>query len=245
MIDTKNVMKYTKNLSILIVEDHEDIRISTVNLLKDLFSAVGSSPNGDAALEEYKKYYSETSVYYDIILSDIEMPFMNGIELTEKIYAINPSQIVIIFSAFDESKYLLKLINLGIEQFIKKPIAPEDLLASFVEASHKITRQVPEKTTSEVILAPNVIYNSDTKSIKNANENVYLTKFEIIFIELLFTSFGKIYSNEDIVTHYTSLGENIDSSNIRKLVSKLRKKIPQESIESIYGIGYKFIPFYE
>lgn len=70
---------------------------------------------------------------------------------------------------------------------------------------------------------------------------MYLTKFEIIFIELLISSFGKIYSNEGIVSHYVSSGESIDASNIRKLVSKLRKKLPKKSLQSIYGIGYKFI----
>lgn len=98
---------------------------------------------------------------------------------------------------------------------------------------------------SDVILAHGVTYNKESKSIKDATENIYLTKFEIIFIELLITSFGKIYSNEDIVLHFLSLDETIDASNIRKLVSKLRKKLPQHSLESIYGIGYKFIPYYE
>ena len=53
---------------------------------------------------------------------------MNGIELTENIYNINESQILIILSAYDDSKYLLPLVNLGIEQFIKKPIDYQELL---------------------------------------------------------------------------------------------------------------------
>ena len=50
---------------------------------------------------------------------------------------------------------------------------------------------------------------------------------------------GKIYKNEEIANYYNSLGESIDITNIRKLVSKLRKKLPNQSIESIYSIGYR------
>ena len=64
-------------------------------------------------------------------------------------------------------------------------------------------------------------------------------------MELLLSQTGKIYSNEDIVLHFQSLGENIDAPNIRKLVSKLRKKIPEKSLESIYGIGYKVIAYHK
>ncbi len=74
------------------------------------------------------------------------------------------------------------------------------------------------------------------------SQNIYLTKYEIIFLQLLTTSIGKIYSNEDIVENYNSKNESIDPQNIRKLVSKLRKKLPVNTIESIYGIGYKITP---
>lgn len=241
MPNIHEVKKYTKDLSILFVEDHEELRINTTNILNSIFKTVKTCENGEEALHEYTKFYQDNTYHYDIILSDIEMPLMNGIDLTKNIYKQNPSQVIIIISAFDDAKYLLALINIGIAQFIQKPLNSEELLKSFLEASKKVTKKViPNVSNKRIEFNKNVFYNVDTKSINSFNENVYLTKFEIIFIELLLSSFGKIYSNEDIVTHYISKGESIDASNIRKLVSKLRKKLPQDSLESIYGIGYKF-----
>ena len=170
---------------------------------------------------------------------------MDGITLTQEIYKINPSQLIIILSAHDDVEYLLKLINLGIEQFIKKPIDTNQLLTSFLSCAKKLENNDTEKvdTAVEVLLDKDVTYSKETKSINNSGQSVYLTKFEIIFMELLISSLGKIYSNEEIVQHYLTLNETIDASNIRKLVSKLRKKLPENSLESIYGIGYKFIPY--
>lgn len=242
MFNINEIKQYTQNLSILFVEDHQDLRESTTDILKSFFKEVTACENGQEALDVYSQYKEDTSQYYDIVLSDIQMPLMNGIELTKNIYIHNPLQTIIIISAFDDTKYLLELINLGIDQFIPKPINAEDLFKSFLQVSKKIENKNIHKPDENIILfAEGITYNLNTKSVNNSGENVYLTKFEIIFIELLISSFGKIYSNEDIVTHYMSCGESINPSNIRKLVSKLRKKIPKDSLESIYGIGYKFI----
>lgn len=245
MINTNELVTHTQNLSILFAEDHEELRVRTTEILNNIFKTVDVYDNGKDAFDKYVQYNEDNGKTYDIVLSDIRMPQMDGIKLTEEIYKIDPKQIIIILSAYDETKYLLELINLGIQQFIKKPVDYDELLQSFINSSKKLKKNIEEDTLAqtEVTLDRNVIYSKDTKSISTNGENVYLTKFEIIFVELLIQSLGKIYSNEDIVLHYTSLNEVIDSSNIRKLVSKLRKKLPENSIESIYGIGYKFIPY--
>ncbi|MDQ7044373.1 MAG: response regulator transcription factor [Sulfurimonas sp.] len=242
MLNINKIKKYTKELSILLVEDHKELRDTTMSILQSLFKTVKSCENGQEALSEYLSYKKDTDKHYDIVLSDIEMPLMNGIDLTKAIYKENPLQCVIIISAFDESKYLLELINIGIEQFIKKPLDSQELLKSFLEAAKKLNGEnIYKIQNKEIILSKDIIYSLDTKSLVNAGESIYLTKYEIIFIELLISSFGKIYTNEDIVSHYASRGESMEVLNIRKLVSKLRKKLPENSLESIYGIGYKFI----
>ncbi len=245
MINTNELIRYTEQLSILFVEDHEELRIQTTDILQKLFKTVDTFSNGKDALEQYVKYAEENSKNYDIILTDIRMPFMDGIELTENIYKLNKEQIIIVLSAYDETKYLLKLINLGIEQFIKKPVNYDELLQTFLNISKKLSNDSSQNNLNIVDfkLDEDTVYSKETKSISKNGKNIYLTKFEIIFIELLTQSVGKIYSNEDIVFHFVSSNEIIDASNIRKLVSKLRKKLPENSLESIYGIGYKFIPY--
>ncbi|WP_455755910.1 response regulator transcription factor [Sulfurimonas sp.] len=245
MINSNEITTYTKKMSILFVEDHEELRADTTDILKNFFKTIDSCSNGKEALEKYIEYKNENSTTYDIVLSDIQMPIMDGIELTKSIYEINPSQTIIILSAHDETKYLLSLINLGIEQFIKKPIDYQELLTTFLNASKKmVQKDIKDENNATIKLSNDFTYDINSKSLNDGTKNIYLTKFEIIFIELLTSSIGKIYSNEDIVLHYNSLEENIDSANIRKLVSKLRKKLPQDCLESIYGIGYKFIPYF-
>ena len=245
MINSKELLEYTQNLSILFVEDHDELRIGTDSILKNFFKVVTSVENGKEALKSYINYTQENNgKFYDIVLTDIKMPKMNGVELTKNIYEINPSQALVVLSAFDEAKYLLPLINLGIEQFLKKPLDFQELLQILLKTSKKIVDTAPNSSTHIIKLNNSFTYNNQSKSLIYNKENIYLTKYEIIFIQLLTTSIGKIYSNEDIVANYSTFNENIDAQNIRKLVSKLRKKLPEDSLESIYGIGYRFIPFY-
>ena len=129
MTDSQELLQYTKNLNLLFAEDHEELRQSTTEILKNFFNSVDAVDDGDKALELYKKSS------YDIVLTDIRMPVMDGIELTQKIYEINPEQCIIILSAHDESKYLIPLINLGVSQFIKKPIDYQELMDSLLKIS--------------------------------------------------------------------------------------------------------------
>jgi len=240
-INSKELLEYTQELSLLFVEDHNDLRTNTTEILKNFFKTVKSAKNGEEALTFYKDS-CKNDAPYDLILTDIQMPKMNGVVLTEKIYKINSSQIIVVLSAHDESEYLLPLINLGIEQFVKKPIDYQELFKVFLNIAKKIT--APSSLTikdTKIFLHNNFTFNQVTKILLNQNKNIPLTKYEIIFLDLLTRDSGKIFSNEDIVFYFNSHDEKIDSQNIRKLVSKLRKKIPEETLESIYGVGYRII----
>ena len=154
MLNPKELLSYTKDLSVLFVEDHEDTRENTSEILRNFFHTVDSVENGEVGLKQYKNYYDYNSKHYDIVLSDIYMPRMNGVSLVEYIYGINSKQKVLILSAYDDSKYLLPLINLGIEQFIQKPIDYQDLLQSLLNVSKNIKlskTSIPQQSSSKLI----------------------------------------------------------------------------------------------
>lgn len=244
MINAKDLLLDMQNLTLLFAEDHTELRVNTTEILKTFFKKVDSVPDGEEALKYYKDAHDNGEIY-DLVLTDLQMPKMDAIALIEKIYEINPSQSIVVLSAHDDSFYLLPLINLGIEQFIKKPIDYQELLKSLsnvVKKQKKPTLQALQSNTID--FGNGYLYTRKTKILSHNKENIYLTKYEIIFLELITTQIGKIYSNEDIVNSFLTLDENIDSQNIRKLVSKLRKKLPAESLESIYGVGYRIVPFY-
>jgi len=243
MLSSKELLEYTKSLSLLFVEDHTELRECTGEILKNFFRNVDCADDGEDA---YDMYISAEQYKYDIVLTDLRMPRVDGIELTKKIYEINPDQAIIIVSAHDDSKYLLPLINLGVEQFIKKPLDYQELLGALLRVSKKIQQQNHTLIQTKPIkfpLSKECEYDREKRSLYQNEQVVYLTKYEIILLQLLTEKIGKIYPNEEIVEHYASLNENIDSQNIRKLVSKLRKKLPQNSLESIYGVGYRVLPY--
>jgi DNA-binding response OmpR family regulator len=242
MTDSKELLQYTKQLNLLFAEDHQELRESMTEVLENFFHQVDAVDDGEQALTKYKSTVQEN--FYDIVLTDIIMPHMDGIELTKKIYEINPNQHIIILSAYDEAKHLVPLINMGVSYFIKKPIDYQELLNALLKISKNLLAtkgSLNEAETSIIKFDIDYIYNRDKKTLQHQHKNVYLTKYEITFLNLLTSHMGKIFSNEDITNYYLASHENIDSRNIRKLVSKLRKKLPPNSIESIYGIGYKLI----
>ncbi len=107
------------------------------------------------------------------------MPNLNGVELTSKLYNINPSQLLIILSAHDDSKYLMPLINLGIEQFIKKPIDYQELLRALLNSSKKIisnsTQQV-RTTSNKLYFSESIFFDKANSSLFNNSQMIYLTK---------------------------------------------------------------------
>jgi len=246
MINSKELTTFTKSLNILFVEDHEELRNNTAEILSNFFNTVISVSNGQDALDLYHQKDFQDEPNYDIVITDIQMPILDGLSLIKEIYKVNPYQPIIVLSAHDESKYLLPLINLGIEQFIKKPIDYQELLKTLLKVSKKILQpdiQTSLDTLVKIQLGKTSVFDKQNSSLLDNNKNIYLTKYEIIFLQLLSENMGKIYINEDIVSTYITKNETIDSQNIRKLVSKLRKKLPTDSIESIYGSGYRLVPY--
>ena len=118
----------SKNLSVLYVDDDEDLVNRTKKFLIKIFKHVDLATNGVEGLDFYKEYYNKTAKNYDIIISDIYKPNMNGIAMSKAILDINKDQKIIILSAYKERNYLLDIISLGIDSFIQKPFDIKQML---------------------------------------------------------------------------------------------------------------------
>jgi signal transduction histidine kinase len=112
-------------LSILYVEDNAAIREATLELLEMFFDHIDIAIEGEEGLEKYRSYYDTHQQYYDIVLTDINMPRMNGIEMIKEIKALHERQDIVVLSAHNESDYLIQLIDLEVTHFIPKPIKIE------------------------------------------------------------------------------------------------------------------------
>lgn len=104
------------------MEDNDDARLEVANMLSGFFKVVDTAVNGQDGLVKYK--HND----YDIVVSDINMPVMNGVEMVKKIKDIEKDQPIIIISAHDESKYLIDLINAGVNRFILKPLENQKVI---------------------------------------------------------------------------------------------------------------------
>ncbi len=243
MINSKDLIPLTKNLTLLFAEDHDELRVSTTEVLNNFFREVISVQDGEIALDEYKKREAQNRAF-DIVITDIQMPKLDGIALIENIYKIKSNQKVIVLSAHDDSDYLVSLVNLGVAQFIKKPIDFQELLSALLNIAQK--KSITSKKTSDkniIYLDPHTYFQRDTLTLRQNNTSLYLTKYEMLFLNILTADRVKIVTTEEIVQKFQNLNESIDPQNIRKLISKLRKKLPKDTIESIYGVGYRVLSF--
>lgn len=247
MIDYIALEKYGRELSVLFVEDDEGISKEMNFLLGDIFTKVDSGFDGIEGLSKYNQYFQANEKYYDLLITDIRMPNMNGIELIKNIYSINPSQKVIVLSAHNESEYLMELVNIGIAQFILKPIDYNN----FLDVIYKVSKMIYEdkllnnndkKEISPLInITDELIWNKELKQLFLNNNIFKLTKKELHLIELLLQVPEKTYTNEEIM--FALWNDDFDTipdiANLKNLISRLRKKLPELNIENIYGFGYR------
>ena len=112
----KKLKDITKNLTALYVEDEVDLRQSVYEYLEKIFKKVHSANDGIDGLNKYKKNK------YDVVITDIEMPNMNGLEMSKAIKQINTTQEIIIMSAYTNISYFIDAIQIGISGYIIKPM---------------------------------------------------------------------------------------------------------------------------
>ena len=121
MIDIAEVIQYSKDLKLLYVEDNVDAREMTTMILEDFFDSIIVAENGEDGYQKFK----ENDV--DLIITDINMPRMNGLEMSEKIRAVDNEIPIIILSAHNEDNFFLESIKIGVNGYLLKPIDIEQL----------------------------------------------------------------------------------------------------------------------
>lgn len=133
MINPKELKEAAQGIRVLYVEDDQELRQNTARLLNSFFTVVHTAKNGSEGMKMFSKNT------YDFIVTDINMPVMNGVKMVREIKKKNPQQIIIVISAHDEARYLLELINLGVEHFVLKPLDLK-LFLTVIEKAVKLAR---------------------------------------------------------------------------------------------------------
>lgn len=131
-----NMKVKTKKLNVLIVDDDISALNQVEIMCKELFKTITLASDGLEALIKYKDFFNNNNDTFDLVLTDINMPEINGLELSEKIKEINPNQQILIMSAYNDSFLLQKIINSGINTYIHKPIQFDDFFTSIFKLTN-------------------------------------------------------------------------------------------------------------
>lgn len=145
------LLTWSKDLKVLYVEDDATLRQELQLLLSDIFASIELAQNGQEGLDKLEN--SE----FDIVLTDIRMPVMDGIEMVEHIKQKYPQLPIIVVSAHNDSEYLVELINLGIGHFIAKPVESKQLF----NVLHKVTSVIYKE--KELLLYKKELELANTK----------------------------------------------------------------------------------
>ncbi|AXH12284.1 response regulator transcription factor [Halarcobacter bivalviorum] len=213
------------DLKILCVEDEENISKLLKNAIGENFYSFAIAKDGIEGLEKFEK------VSPDIIITDIMMPKLDGLEMTKKIKELNDSIPIIILSAFSEKEKLLKAIDLGISKYFIKPFDPEELLEYITVLAQKIDKQ------RVICLNKYFSFDVNSKNLFEKESLIKLSKREKEFINLLVKS-KKDFVSIDTMKTILWEDEVVSDERIRTFIKRLRQKTNKELIVNISGQGY-------
>ena len=220
-----------ENSKILLVDDEEDIlEFLSYNLKKEGFR-IDTANNGISALKKLEKSKP------DLIILDVMMPEMDGIEVCEKIREKQRyDDILILFlTARSEDYSELAGFSAGADDYITKPIKPK-LLVSRVNA---ILKRKRKKKNDGPIEIGDIHINKSNHKLLYLNNEIHLAKKEFNLLYYLMTVPGKVFTREEIISTIWKdaiVGDRTIDVHIRKI----REKIGSNHIKTIKGIGYKF-----
>ena len=221
------------SIKILVVDDDPDIVEILKYNLKNSGYSVKSACNGIEAIKKAKKFIP------DIILMDVMMPEMSGIEACEEIKNIDQlSQAIIIFlSARSEDYTQISAYDAGADDYISKPVKPKILLKKISNIAKKINS---EKNAPKTIDLGSIKINKEEYVVIKDKKEILLPRKEFELLFLLATKPEKVFTREEIMNKVWGTQVIVGDRTIDVHVRKLREKIGQKHIKTLKGVGYKF-----
>ena len=221
------------SIKVLVVDDDPDIVEILKYNLKNSGYYVKSAGNGLEAIKKAKKFIP------DIILMDVMMPEMSGIEACEEIKNIDQlSQAIIIFlSARSEDYTQISAYDAGADDYISKPVKPKILLKKISNIAKKINS---EKNAPKTIDLGSIKINKEEYVVIKDKKEILLPRKEFELLFLLATKPEKVFTREEIMNKVWGTQVVVGDRTIDVHVRKLREKIGEKHIKTLKGVGYKF-----
>jgi len=219
-----------KNHSILYVEDEPEIQKNIREYLESYFDTVYVAPDGKEALLLYEAYHP------DVLLLDINLPFLSGLEVAKQIRQKDQTVKIVMLTAHTEKEKLLTATELKLTKYLIKPIAPK----LFKETMELLASELRLNPSRFINLSSNCIWNKTQEVLRIDDVPVSLTEKEHKLLKFLLEKKGTAISNEDIILAVweDAFDNEISGDSVKNQISHLRKKLPNVSIDTIYGKGY-------
>jgi two-component system, OmpR family, response regulator VanR len=225
------LIKYTKKLNLLYIEDNEIVKKQTLKMLSSFFENIEVATNGKDAFDIFINNIN----HFDLIITDIKMPILDGISFIELVRKSNKKIPIVVFSAHDDKEYFLKTINAGIDGYILKPYTITQIASILYNIVSKYNFQ--ENNQLIIYLEDNFQWNTSEKKLYKNNESIKLTKNEIMLFDLFIRTNSIAKSYEEIEDYiFPDFGDN--TKRIRNLVTRLKIKLDYELFETMYSYGY-------
>ncbi len=222
--EQKAILKFS---SVLLIEDNLDLRKKFIGHLSYYIDTIYEASNGIEAL----KIYEEKNP--SIIITDIEMPLMDGLEFIKIIREKNATVPILITTAYSNKEYLLDSIKLHLVEYLIKPIQ----LDLFIKALEGIVTILEKQNLSQNVYFGHNFYDPLEKTFTIDGKKVKLTRSEMKFVEMLLQHKGHLVTKH-IIEDNMYIFKEMSESALKNIVFKLRKKIGEDIIKTIDRLGY-------
>lgn len=217
---------------LLYVEDEKEVRKNYIEYLGRFFNHIYEASTAEEAYKIYEKKRPS------ILVVDINLPGMSGIEFMQKIRKNDHTTKAIMLTANSDVETLLSATELKLTKYLVKPVSREDLK----NALHLVLEEIRDYTTipNKIIkLKESFYWDQENKKLLRETRECSLSKKEIELLSLLCSNVNRIFSVDDIVYELWYDAEESKNDALKTLIKNLRKKLPKDTIKNVFGVGYK------
>ncbi len=221
------------NFKVLVIDDERDVLdVVSYNLLKDGYQ-VETAGNGVEGLQKAEDFLP------DLILLDIMMPDMDGIEVCRRLREQDrfDNTLIAFLTARGEDYTQVMALDYGGDDFIIKPIKP-NVLKSRIRALLRRTRRIEEDPGS-VITLDDLSIDPEKFEVRLDDRKIDLAKKEFLILELLMSAPGKVFSRQEIFRRIWGSDVIVGQRTIDVHIRRIREKIGDKYIKTLKGVGYK------
>ena len=216
---------FLKELKILLVEDEGNLAALLKNAIGDSFYSFTIASNGKEGIEKFLK------ISPDLVITDIMMPEMTGLEMAKELKEINQNTPIIILSAFSDKDKLLNAIDVGVIKYFIKPFDPDELLDYIYSISSKLGNKL-------ISLTDEFRFNKTSKNLYKDGKYITLSKRDTDFIQLLLQYSHEIIDDK-IIKSTLWEDEEVSDERLRTFIKRFRVKTSKNLIKNIKGQGYQ------